>query len=124
MLLQPQAGRGRRATATASGRSRCRVSETRPRPDTIEAPYFIDATELGDLLPLARIEYVTGAESRQETGELHAPGEAQPDNHQAFTVCFPIGYDPGDDHTIDKPDEYDFWRDYVPALTPPWPGSC
>ena len=31
---------------------------------TIHAPYFLDATELGDLLPLTKTEYVTGFESR------------------------------------------------------------
>ena len=29
---------------------------------TVEAPWFIDATELGDLLPLTGTEFVTGAE--------------------------------------------------------------
>ncbi len=88
----------------------------------IEAPYFIDATEQGDLLPLTRTEYVTGFESRAQTGEPHAPLQAQPANIQAFTVCFAIDYLPGEDHTIDKPEQYAFWRDYVPKMTPPWPG--
>jgi hypothetical protein len=43
----------------------------------IEASYFIDATEQGDLLPLTRTEYVTGFESRAQTGEPHAPAQAQ-----------------------------------------------
>ena len=34
----------------------------------LSAPYFIDATELGDLLPITGTEYVTGAESRQRQG--------------------------------------------------------
>jgi hypothetical protein len=89
----------------------------------IEAPWFIDATETGELLPLAKVEFVTGFESRKQTGELHAPEIAQPDNHQAFTVCFALGYAAGEDHTIEKPREYDFWRDYVPKMTPPWPGK-
>jgi hypothetical protein len=41
---------------------------------------------------------------------------------QAFTVCFAMDYVGGEDHTIDRPDEYGFWRDYVPSLRPPWPG--
>ena len=90
---------------------------------TIEAAYFLDATELGDLLPLTGTAFVTGFESRQQTGELHAPEEAQPDNHQSFTVCFALGYDRAKDHTIQKPSEYAFWRDYVPQLTPSWPGK-
>lgn len=88
---------------------------------TISAPYFLDATEQGDLLPLTRTEYVTGFESRRQTGELHAPETAQPANIQAFTVCFAIDWLEGEDHTIDKPEEYAFWRDYVPAMKPAWP---
>ncbi len=95
---------------------------------TIAADYVLDATELGELLPLAGVEYVTGAESRADTGEPHAvDGPAQPHNVQSFTWCFPMAWDPEGDrtgaHVIDKPAQYDFWRDYVPALTPAWPGK-
>ena len=96
------------------------ASETRR---TIRAAYFIDATETGELLPLTKTEFVTGFESRKQTGELHAPEQAQPANHQAFTVCFALGYEKGADHTIDKPAEYGFWRDYVPRMQPVWPGK-
>ena len=88
----------------------------------LAAPYFIDATELGDLLPLTRTEFAIGAESRRETGEPHAPDEADPLDQQAITWCFAVDYLAGEDHTIDKPAEYAFWRDYVPAMTPAWPG--
>lgn len=91
--------------------------------ETITAPYILDATELGDLLPIAGVEYVTGAESQSETGEPHAPAVAQPDNVQAITWCFPMGYEEGADHTIEKPAMYDYWRAYQPDLSPtPWPG--
>lgn len=89
---------------------------------TITAAYFLDATEQGDLLPLTGAEFVTGFESQKQTGEPHAPAEAQPANQQAFTVCFAVDYVAGEDHTIDRPDDYAFWRDYVPALRPAWPG--
>jgi len=98
-----------------------RTSSGRER--TIDAVYFLDATEHGDLLPLTKTEYVTGFESRKMTGELHAPQRAQPANIQAFTVCFAVDYLAGEDHTIDKPEEYGFWRDYVPRMTPPWSGK-
>ena len=88
----------------------------------LTAPYFVDATELGDLLPLTGTEYVTGTESRQDTGELHAPETADPQNQQAFTVCLAMDYAPGTKNLIEKPQEYDFWRSFVPKLTPPWPG--
>jgi FAD dependent oxidoreductase len=87
------------------------------------APYFIDATELGDLLPLAGVEYVTGFESQNETGEPHAPSEPQPKNMQAFTCCFAVDHLPGENHTIERPTEYAFWRDFVPNLKPRWPGK-
>ena len=89
---------------------------------TIHAGYFLDATETGELLPLTGTEHVTGFESRKETGEPHAPEEPQPLNMQAFTVCFAMDHVPGADHTIDRPARYEFWRDYAPELTPPWPG--
>lgn len=89
---------------------------------TLEAPRFIDATELGDLLPLTNTEFVTGAESRHDTGEPHAPEEAQPDNMQAITWCFPMEYVHGKNFVGEAPPDYNFWRDYVPDLTPAWPG--
>ncbi len=86
----------------------------------LHAPYFVDATETGDLLPLAKVEYVTGAEAQSETGEPHAKPEAQPENQQAISWCFILDYLPDQDHTIARPRDWDFWRDYVPPLTPDW----
>jgi len=89
---------------------------------TIAAKYFIDATELGDLVSLTKTESVTGAESQAETGELHAAAKPQPANNQSFTYCFAMDYLKGEDHTIERPRDYDSWRAYVPSLVPPWPG--
>jgi hypothetical protein len=89
---------------------------------SIQARYFLDATELGDLLPLTRTEFVTGTESRAETGELHAAAVADPAGSQGFTFCFAMDYLEGEDHVIDKPADYAFWRSFVPKLTPPYPG--
>lgn len=89
---------------------------------TITASYFLDATELGDLLPLTGTEYVTGAEAQSETAEPSAPADAQPGNVQAFSMCFAMEHRDGEDHTIDRPASYGFWRDYAPQLEPAWPG--
>lgn len=86
---------------------------------SVTAQYVLDATETGELLPLSGTEYVTGFESRAETGEPSAPDEAQPDNVQALSVCFAIEHVDGD-HTIERPADYDFWRDYLPEA---WQGS-
>jgi len=92
---------------------------------TIAADYILDATELGDLLPMTRTENVTGAESQKQTNEPHAPDTPQPQNVQGFTWCFAGAFDPSPDanHIIDKPQQYERWRDYTPHLTPPWPGK-
>jgi hypothetical protein len=87
----------------------------------LSAPYFVDATELGDLLPLTGAEYVSGTESKTETNEIHAPEKSNPNNVQAFTACFAMDYVPGENHTIEKPADYEFWKSYVPDLNPPWP---
>ena len=90
---------------------------------TLSGSYFVDATELGDLLPLTGTEYVTGTESKAQTNELHAPDKANPKNNQAFTMCFAIDYAPGEDWTIKKPAEYDFWKEFVPKMRIPWSGK-
>ena len=86
----------------------------------IQAPYVLDATELGDVLELAGVEHIFGAESQSQTGELHAvEGDPQPGDQQAITWCFAIDYLPREDHTIEKPKDYDFWRGYQADF---WPG--
>ena len=92
--------------------------------EVITAKYFLDATELGDLLSLGGVEYYVGAESQDQTNEPHAKaGLSQPDNVQAFTWCLPISYDPKHEHLIERPEQYEMWRDYIPTLTPPWSGK-
>src|SRR5690606_10302159 len=89
------------------------------RDSLIEAPYFIDATPYGELLELAGVEHVLGAESKSQTGEPHAADVEDPRDQQAITVCFAMEHRPGEDHTVDKPRQYDLWKDYRP---PGWPG--
>ncbi|MCB0157033.1 MAG: FAD-dependent oxidoreductase [Caldilineaceae bacterium] len=87
----------------------------------VSAPYIIDATELGDLLELAGVEHVIGAESQAQTGELHAvEGDPDPLDQQAVTWCFAVDHFPGEDHTIARPADYDFWREYQADF---WPGK-
>ena len=78
--------------------------------------YVLDATELGDLLPLTGTEYVVGAESIAETGEPHAQPEA-PKAHcvQSLTYVFAMERRPtGENHTIERPDRYAHYRDAQP----------
>jgi hypothetical protein len=89
----------------------------------LSGTYFVDATETGELLPITGTEFVMGTESRNETRELHAPLKADPDNQQAFTVCFAMDYVPGTNNVTEKPAEYDFWRNLVPKMSPAWSGK-
>ncbi|MEM9559099.1 MAG: FAD-dependent oxidoreductase [Planctomycetota bacterium] len=95
---------------------------------TAQATLFLEATELGDLLELAGVESMIGAESQQVFGELHGrpdlPAGTTHDqrDQQAFSWCFAIEHRPGEDHTIERPPAYDAWRSYVPEMSPPWTG--
>ncbi|OLF10647.1 FAD-dependent oxidoreductase [Actinophytocola xinjiangensis] len=85
---------------------------------TVEAPFVLDGTELGDLLPLAGVEHVVGFESTEQTGEPSAPATAQSLNQQAFSWVFAVEHRDGEDHTVDRPSQYAFWRDYRPDYWP------
>jgi hypothetical protein len=78
----------------------------------LRSPYFADATEQGDLLPMTKTEYIFGAESKAQTGEPHAKDKPEADNVQGFTWCFAMDYLEGEDHTIDRPKDYSYWRDF------------
>lgn len=81
----------------------------------IHASYFLDATDTGELLPLCGLPYTTGAESQEETGEADASKDGpHPERIQSFTYCFFVEFCPGEDHTIEKPEGYEEFRDKQP----------
>jgi hypothetical protein len=86
-----------------------RILHFRPR-------LVIDATELGDLLPLSGTEYVVGAETIAQTGEAQAqPREPKPHCVQSFTYTFACERRPaGECHVIAKPEKYEHYRDTQP----------
>lgn len=85
----------------------------------IHGSYFLDATELGDALDLAGVEYVIGAESQAQTGEPNAlPDAPDPLDQQAHSWVFALDYSPDADFTVPKPPDYDFWRDYQADFWP------
>lgn len=78
---------------------------------TLTAPFILDATELGDLLEMGQVESVIGAESQAETGEpLAVDGPPEPHEQMVFTHVFALDHLPGEEHVIEKPRDYDFWR--------------
>lgn len=78
---------------------------------------FIDATECGDVLELAGVEHVIGAEARADTNEKHALETADPLDVQSITHVAAVDYVKGKDYTIAKPEMYDFWKQYVPSFS-------
>jgi FAD dependent oxidoreductase len=83
---------------------------------TFHPSIVIDATELGDVLPLAGAEYWVGAESQAQTREPHAQPH-QPKAHcvQSFTYTFVLERAPaGSRHVIACPERYEQYRDDQP----------
>lgn len=80
----------------------------------ITAKYVLDATEMGDLLPLAKTPYTVGSEPKAETQEPHAAEAANPACVQSFTYPFIIEHRPGETHTIAKPGDFEKIRDHQP----------
>jgi hypothetical protein len=95
---------GRIRSALALDLERSRVTRIRPQ-------FVLDATELGDLLPLAGVPYVVGSEARSDTGEPHAGEAANAACVQSFTYPFAVEHTPGEMHRIAKPPEYEKFRD-------------
>lgn len=69
--------------------------------------FVLDATEMGDLLPLAKLPYVVGSEAKSDTGE---PDAADAPNHacvQSFTYPFVIERAAQPAPPATKPPDYD-----------------
>lgn len=87
------------------------IAQSGGTPKRFRATIVLDATDLGDLLPLTGaegVDWVVGAESRADTGEPDALAAADPRALQPFT--FPIALErrpTGERHVIPKPADYD-----------------
>lgn len=68
---------------------------------------FVDATELGDVLPLAGAAFRTGAESRQTTGEPDADETGNAAMSQSFTYPFILSTGDKQDLPFTQPSGYD-----------------
>lgn len=85
----------------------CKISG---EPVCIRGEYFLDGTDIGDLIALSGTAYVTGAESKAETGEAHAPESADPMDMQPVTYTAALENRLTGDYTIEKPAMYDYYR--------------
>jgi hypothetical protein len=69
--------------------------------------FVLDATEMGDLLPLAKVPYVAGAEAKSDTGEPDAATTPNSACVQSFTYPFAVERDTGPAPATAKPPDYD-----------------
>ena len=79
-----------------------------------EALWVLDATELGDLLPMSGAPYVVGSEAKSATNEPHAAMEPNPACVQSFTYPFILERRDGEDHSVARPPDYEKFRDGAP----------
>lgn len=73
--------------------------------------FVLDATETGDLLPLAKVPYTVGSEPQSDTQEPHAAHAPNPACVQSFTYTFAVEDRPGESHIIPRPPDYEKFRD-------------
>jgi hypothetical protein len=69
--------------------------------------YVLDATEAGDLLPMAKVPYVVGSEARADTAEPHAAEKSNPACVQSFTYPFVVERHDKPQATAAPPPSYD-----------------
>ena len=80
---------------------------------TFVGDYYLDGTDVGDLICLSGAEYRVGAESRAETGEVDAPevGDSEDMQSAIYSAC--IENRLTGDYTIEKPELYDKFREMM-----------
>ena len=73
----------------------------------VRARITVDATDLGDALPLSGTSYRLGMDARADTGEELALAEANDAVQDLTVVAILKDYGPGADRTIERPAGYD-----------------
>lgn len=72
--------------------------------DTVSGTIFVDATDLGDLLPMCGAAWFIGAEGKADTEEPHAEDQPNPGHVQPITVSIAVEHRPdGEQHVIAAP---------------------
>ena len=75
--------------------------------NTVTAPVFVDATDLGELLPMCGIDWFIGAEATGDTHEPDAERTRSPGHIQPFTIPIAVERTPdGSSFPVTKPQDY------------------
>jgi hypothetical protein len=72
----------------------------------IRCRFVLDATETGELLPLANVSYVVGSEARSDTQEADAAEQPNSECVQSFSYPFVVERRDGERHRVDAPPDY------------------
>lgn len=118
-MLAPYEQDGTLTVLTGAKLVACDATEDRIRSVTcrvdgelveITGELFLDGTDTGELVAMSGTAYRVGAESRGETGEVHAPEVANPADMQPVTYTAALENRRSGDYTIPKPALYDEFR--------------
>jgi hypothetical protein len=82
------------------------------RQTTVTFDHVLDGTDQGDLLPLCGVEYTTGRESKDQTGEHHATSTADSADRQPVTHVVAMEWVEGATKPIEKPSMYEYFASY------------
>ncbi len=74
----------------------------------------LEASDTGALYPLAGVEHRLGSDARADTGEEHALAAADESRQQSYTFPFAVEWRPGESHVVEKPENYERFRDAQP----------
>lgn len=88
-------------------------ADTRGDRSTVQAAFFLDATDTGDVIRLAGLDYRVGKESRHEFDEPDAPLEADPLDQQPVTMVMAVAKHAAAQPPMIKPRNYPFWKNHV-----------
>lgn len=78
----------------------------------VSAEYFLDATDAGELIKLAGLQYRLGKEARAEFDEPDAPEVADRNDQQPVTFVMALRREARSQRAIACPDGYRFWQQY------------
>ena len=98
------------ASVNVSGDRIVSVRITGTVEEEVQAGYFLDGTDTGELIAQSGCEFTVGAESALRTRERHAFAQADSADLQPSTWAAAVEDRLKGDYTIDRPAEYDFFR--------------
>jgi FAD dependent oxidoreductase len=105
-------------TAIAAAREQRRVTavtlaNARGDECAVQAAFFLDATDTGEVIRLAQLGYRLGKEAQREFDEPDAPLEADPRDQQPVTLVMALARHRTAQPPMTAPREYAFWKNHV-----------